>query len=101
MKCHKIIQLAVLSALALPIFGTARAYTAVTTPNGSTLPYLMDHGVKVFHLVAGPGKKEIAPGVVINASSYNTHSPGPTIEAADGDRRGMPVANQVPEATSL
>src|SRR5260370_35686722 len=86
MKCHKIIQLAVLGALALPIFGTARAYTAVTTPNGSTLPYLMDHGVKVFHLVAEPVKKEIAPGMVINAWGYNSQSPGPTIEAAHGDR---------------
>ncbi len=101
MKCHKIIQFAVLSALALPIFGTARAYTAVTTPNGSTLPYVMDRGAKVFHLVAEPVKKEIAPGMVINAWGYNGQSPGPTIEAVEGDRVRILVTNKLPEATSL
>jgi manganese oxidase len=101
MKCHKIIQLAVLSALALPIVGVARAYTPVTTPNGSTLLYVMDHGVKVFHLVAEPVKKEIAPGMMINAWGYNGQSPGPTIEAVEGDRVRILVTNKLPEATSV
>src|SRR5260370_5584297 len=95
MKCHKMIRFAVLSALTLPIFGVARAYTPVTTPNGSTLPYVMDHGVKVFHLVAEPVKKEIAPGMVINGWGYNGQSPGPTIEAVEGDRVTTPRANKV------
>ncbi len=101
MRFHKIIQLAVLSALALPIFGAVRAYTPVTTPNGSTLPYVMDRGVKVFHLVAEPVKKEIAPGMVINAWGYNGQSPGPTIEAVEGDRVRILVTNKLPEATSV
>src|SRR5260370_14742364 len=101
MRFHKIIQLAVLSALALPIFGAVRAYTPVTTPNGSTLPYVMGRGVKVFHLVAEPVKKEIAPGMVINAWGYNGQSPGPTIEAVAGDRVRLLVTNKLPEATSV
>jgi FtsP/CotA-like multicopper oxidase with cupredoxin domain len=95
------IRFAVLSALTLPIFGVARAYTPVTTPNGSTLPYVMDHGVKVFHLVAEPVKKEIAPGMVINGWGYNGQSPGPTIEAVEGDRVRILVTNKLPEATSV
>src|SRR5260370_17304982 len=101
MKCHKIIQLAVLGALALPIFGTARACTAGTTANGSTLPYLMDHGVKGLHSRAGPVKKELGPGMVINAWGYNGQTPGPTIEAVEGDRVRILVTNKLPEATSV
>jgi FtsP/CotA-like multicopper oxidase with cupredoxin domain len=101
MKCFRIIQLAIVGALALPTFGAARAYTAVTTPNGSTLAFVMDHGVKVFHLVAEPVKKEIAPGMVINAWGYNGQSPGPTIEAVEGDRVRILVTNKLPEATSV
>jgi FtsP/CotA-like multicopper oxidase with cupredoxin domain len=101
MKCHELIRLAFFGALAMPILGTARAYTAVATPNGSTLPYVMDHGVKVFHLVAEPVKKEIGPGMVINAWGYNGQSPGPTIEAVEGDRVRILVTNKLPEPTSV
>jgi FtsP/CotA-like multicopper oxidase with cupredoxin domain len=101
MKGHKVIQLAFATALLLPIFSAARAYMPVTTPNGSTLPYVMDHGVKVFHLVAEPVKREIAPGMVINAWGYNGQTPGPTIEAVEGDRVRILVTNKLPEATSV
>ena len=39
-----------------------RPYTPVTTPNSSTLPFVMKDGVKEFHLVAEPVKREFAPG---------------------------------------
>src|SRR3989449_7216108 len=58
----------ILAALALP--AAAESYVPVVTPNGSTLPYKLDRGVKVFHLVAEQVKREIAPGMVINAWGY-------------------------------
>jgi len=73
----------------------------VETPNGTSLPWVMDHGVKVFHLVAEPVKRELAPGMVINAWGYNGQTPGPTIEAVEGDRVRILVTNKLPEATSV
>ena len=35
--------------------------TPVIVPNGSKLPFTMDGGVKVFHLVAQKVKREFAP----------------------------------------
>lgn len=77
------------------------AYTPVTTPDGATLEYTMDKGVKVFHLVAEPVKREIAPGMTINAWGYNGRTPGPTIEAVEGDRVRILVTNRLPEPTSV
>jgi FtsP/CotA-like multicopper oxidase with cupredoxin domain len=87
------------AALALP--AGAAPYVKVVTPNGSTLPYKLDRGVKVFHLVAEQVKREIAPGMVINAWGYNGQTPGPTIEAVEGDRVRILVTNHLPEDTSV
>jgi FtsP/CotA-like multicopper oxidase with cupredoxin domain len=87
------------AALALP--AAAEPYVKVVTPNGSTLPYKLDRGVKVFHLVAEQVKREIAPGMVINAWGYNGQTPGPTIEAVEGDRVRILVTNHLPEDTSV
>lgn len=76
-------------------------YVPVVTPNGATLPFVMDHGVKVFHLIAEPVKRELAPGLVINAWGYNGQTPGPTIEAVEGDRVRILVTNHLPEDTSV
>jgi FtsP/CotA-like multicopper oxidase with cupredoxin domain len=89
-----------IAALALPA-AAAEPYVPVVTPNGSTLPYQLDHGVKVFHLVAEQVKREIAPGMVINAWGYNGQTPGPTIEAVEGDRVRILVTNHLPEDTSV
>ncbi len=76
-------------------------YTPVVTPNGSTLPYEMKNGVKEFHLVAEPVKREFAPGMVVNCWGYNGQTPGPTIEAVEGDRVRILVTNKLPEHTSI
>src|SRR4029434_3337654 len=60
-------------------------YTSVVTPNGSTLPWKMVDGVKEFHLVVEEIEWEIAPGMKIKAWGYNGQTPGPTIEAVEGD----------------
>ena len=75
--------------------------TPVITPNGATLPYRMENGVKVFHLIAEPVKREFVDGFVVNCWGYNGMSPGPTIEAFEGDRVRLLVTNKLPEGTSI
>ena len=76
-------------------------YTPVVTPNGSTLPFTMKDGVKEFHLVAEEVEREFAPGMVVNCWGYNGQTPGPTIEAVEGDRVRILVTNRLPEHTSI
>ena len=82
-----------------PARGSGRA--PVMMPNGSKLPYRMENGVKVFHLVAEPVKREFAPGLVVNCYGYNGQTPGPMIEAFEGDRVRILVTNKLPEPTSV
>lgn len=77
------------------------AYTPVVTPNGKTLPWKMEDGVKVFHLIAEPVKREFSPGLVVNCWGYNGVSPGPTIEGVEGDRIRIFVTNHLPEPTTI
>ena len=76
-------------------------YVRVVAPNGATLPWTMRDGVKEFHLTAEPVKHEVAPGMVINAWGYNGRTPGPVIEAVEGDRVRFIVHNKLPERTSV
>lgn len=85
--------------LALPTRGIP--YLPVTTPNGTTLPWRMKDGAKEFYLVAEPVKREFAPGMTMNCWGYNGQTPGPTIEAVEGDRVRIFVTNKLPEATSV
>jgi FtsP/CotA-like multicopper oxidase with cupredoxin domain len=76
-------------------------YSPIVTPNGATLPYVMKKGVKEFRLIAEPVKREFAPGMVVNCWGYNGLTPGPTIEAVEGDRVRLLVTNRLPEHTSI
>jgi manganese oxidase len=76
-------------------------YRPVLTPNGSSLPFVMKGGVKEFHLVAEPVRREFAPGMLVNCWGYNGQTPGPTIEAVEGDRVRILVSNRLPEHTSI
>lgn len=76
-------------------------YTPVITPNGSTLPWKMENGVKVFRLTVEECPHEVAPGMTIKAWCYNGQTPGPTIEAVEGDRVRILVTNKLPEATAV
>jgi manganese oxidase len=80
---------------------TGRPYDPVVTLNGWSLPWRMKDGVKEFHLVAEPVVRELAPGMKANLWGYNGTSPGPTIEAVEGDRVRIFVTNRLPEATSI
>jgi manganese oxidase len=74
---------------------------AVVTPNGSTLPWRMVSGVKVGHLVAEAIDHEFAPGMRAECWGYNGSTPGPTIEAVEGDHLRIYVTNRLPEPTTV
>src|SRR4029079_18375695 len=76
-------------------------YTPVITPNVGSLPWIMDGDIKVFHLIAEPIRREFAPGFWVNCWGYNGSSPGPTIEAVEGDRVRIYVTNKLNEPTSV
>ena len=77
------------------------AYMPVRTPNGWTLPHRDVAGVKEFHLVAEEIEHEFAPGTRARCWGYNGSTPGPTIEAVEGDRVRIFVTNRLPEHTSV
>jgi len=78
-----------------------RPYQPVVTLNGWTLPFRMNRGIKEFHLVAEPVVRELAPGMTANLWGYNGQSPGPTIEAVEGDRVRIFVTNRLKEHTTV
>jgi FtsP/CotA-like multicopper oxidase with cupredoxin domain len=81
--------------------GSLGGRTPVLTPNGASLPWKVVGGVKVFHLIAGPVRHEIAPGLTVEAWGYNGRVHGPTIEVVEGDRCRFYVTNKLAEPTSL
>jgi FtsP/CotA-like multicopper oxidase with cupredoxin domain len=85
----------------LPAARRTSGRAPVITPNGTSLPWRMDGGVKVFHLIAQPVKREFTDGLVVDAWGYNGVTPGPTIEAFEGDRVRILVENRLPEGTSI
>ena len=74
---------------------------SVVTPNGSTLPWKIINGVKVGHLIAQPVAHEFAPGLKAECWGYNGATPGPTIEAVEGDKLRLYVTNRLPEPTTV
>jgi hypothetical protein len=73
----------------------------VQTPDIPDLPFTVENGVKVFHLVAEPVKQQIAPNKTIDVWGYNGSAPGPTIQITQGDRVRIIVDNHLPEPTSM
>ena len=80
---------------------TSRAPVPVRTLNGWTLSHHLRDGVKEFHLVAEEIEHEFAPGSKAKCWGYNGTTPGPTIEAVEGDRVRIFVTNRLPERTSM
>jgi hypothetical protein len=73
----------------------------VQTPDLKDLPFTVENGVKVFHLVAEPVKQQIAPNKTIDVWGFNGSAPGPTIQIVQGDRVRIIVDNHLPEPTSM
>jgi len=80
---------------------TGQEYQPVVTLNGWSAPWRQNGDWKEFHLVAEPVVREIAPGMRANLWGYNGQSPGPTIEAVEGDKVRIFVTNKLPEHTSI
>ena len=59
----------------------------VQTPDVRDLPFTLDNGVKVFHLIAEPVKQQIAPNKTLILWVFNGSAPGPTIQVNQGDRK--------------
>lgn len=81
--------------------GSGKAPVPVQTPDVKDLPFTLDNGVKVFHLVAEPVKQELVPGKIVDLWGYNGSAPGPTIQVNQGDRVRIIVDNHLPEPTSM
>ncbi|WP_366919583.1 copper oxidase [Hydrocarboniphaga sp.] len=79
----------------------AQGYVPVRTLNGWTLPHRVQGGVKEFHLVAEEVEHEFAPGCRAKCWGYNGTTPGPTIEAVEGDRVRIFVTNALGEPTTV
>lgn len=73
----------------------------VATPDVNELAFTMDQDVKVFHLIAEPVKRKIAPWKTIDCWGFNGSSPGPTIQVNEGDRVRIVVENRLPESTAI
>ncbi len=82
-------------------------FLPVETPDVPKLAWTMDNGVKVFHLVAEPVRREFLPASpygdakVVDCWGYNGAMPGPTIEVVEGDRVRIILDNHLPEPTSI
>ena len=74
---------------------------AVATPNGRSLAWKLVNGAKEFHLTASEFEHEFAPGCKAKCWGYNGTTPGPTIEAVEGDHVRILVTNNLPEPTSV
>ncbi len=75
--------------------------TPVITPDVPDLPFTLDAGVKVFHLIAEPVKQVILPGRTFDLWGFNGSAPGPTIQANQGDRVRIVFDNHLPEPTAI
>ncbi|MCA8922512.1 MAG: multicopper oxidase domain-containing protein, partial [Planctomycetes bacterium] len=81
--------------------GRAGAFTPVVTLDGATLEPTIKNGVKEYHLVAEAFEQEFAPDMKVRCWGYNGRTPGPTIEAVEGDRVRILVTNRLPEHTTV
>jgi FtsP/CotA-like multicopper oxidase with cupredoxin domain len=61
----------------------------------------MKNGAKEFHLTAEAVRREFAPGMTVNCWGYNGQTPGPTIEAIEGDRVRILLTNKLSEPTTI
>jgi FtsP/CotA-like multicopper oxidase with cupredoxin domain len=95
------------SGSARPILDAARAGSGpsrnipVTTPDVADLPFTLENGTKVFHLIAEPVKQSILPGKTLDLWGFNGSAPGPTIQVNQGDHVRVIFENHLPESSSI
>src|SRR5262245_50742176 len=74
---------------------------SVVTPDVPHLSPTVRDGIKEFHLIAEPVKREFLPHLVMDVWGFNGSMPGPTIEVTQGDRVRVIVENRLPEPTLI
>ncbi|HYH84013.1 MAG TPA: copper oxidase [Pyrinomonadaceae bacterium] len=80
---------------------SAGSVVPVQVPDVPKLPWTLDNGVKVFHLIPEVVKTQLIPGKEMYGWGYNGSVPGPTIEVNEGDRVRIHVTNKLPEGTAM
>ncbi len=73
----------------------------VQTPDLPVLAHEMDGGIKVFKLIAEPVRRKIAPWKTIDCWGFNGVSPGPAIQAYEGERVRIVLENRLPESLAI
>jgi manganese oxidase len=81
--------------------GAAARNVPVTTPDVRDLPFTLENGTKVFHLIAEPVKQSILPNKTLDLWGFNGSAPGPTIQVNQGDQVRIIFDNHLPEPTSI
>lgn len=76
-------------------------FVPVHTPNGRSLSWKWVNGAKEFHLIAEEVEHEFAPGCKARCWGYNGSTPGPTIEAVEGENVRILVTNHLKEPTTV
>jgi manganese oxidase len=95
------------SGSARPIHEAARTGSGparnvpVTTPDVPDMPFTVENGVKVFHLIAEPVKQAILPNRTLDLWGFNGSAPGPTIQVNQGDQVRVIFDNHLPESSSI
>lgn len=84
-----------------PALPGGQGHSPVVTLDGATLAPVTKDGVKEYRLVAEAFEQEFAPGLKVRCWGYNGRTPGPTIEAVEGDRVRILVTNRLPEHTTV
>ncbi len=84
-----------------PAHGLQSVSALAQTPDIPDLPFTLDNGTKVFHLIAEPVKQQIAPNKTLALWGFNGSAPGPTIQVNQGDRVRIILDNHLPEPTSM
>ena len=73
----------------------------VIAPDLQKAPWKMVNNAKEFELRAMPVRRELLPGIWMNAYGYNDLFPGPVVEVTQGDRVRIVLKNELPEETTL
>ena len=85
----------------LPPVLPGRGYKPVVVPNGTTLPFKIVDGVKVFHLISEEVDHPFDSGLRAKCWGYNGGVTSTIIEAVEGERVRIYVTNKLPVATSV
>ncbi|MDV6031469.1 Copper resistance protein A precursor [Stieleria neptunia] len=73
----------------------------VIAPDLQKMSGKMVRGAREFHLRATPARRELLPGIWMDAYGYNDLFPGPVLEMTQGERVRIVFRNDLPEETTL